>query len=83
MKDVESIPLTKDEFIKLGAIEDENGDYYIEYDKESDLRFYIVEGKIQITKCYYSPMENLVHINTVHLFQNLYFVLTGKELEYK
>jgi hypothetical protein len=78
------IKLTEEWLIKLGAVKDIEGDYYIKNPKGVDMRFYLIEADeynfIQETKFSYSPMANHKHIRHVHQLQNLYFALTGKEL---
>lgn len=77
---VEPILLSEESFLMLGAIKDESGHLYIAKNKESDMRFYLQEGYIQLTKGECCPFMNYKHITTVHAFQNLYYALNGYEL---
>lgn len=76
------IPLTEEWFRKSATSTDENGDFYTAHPTITDLRFYLVDGYIQLTKIYHSPMANYKHITTVHQWQNLFFSHTEVELEF-
>lgn len=78
-KGIEPIPLTEDWFYKHGEI-DENGESYFNFYGSENLRFYLVDGFIQLTQSFSAPMFNFYHITEVHQFQNLYFAMTGREL---
>lgn len=77
------IPLTVEKWVELGAHMDENNDLYIPYSDKWDetIRFYLVDGFVQLTKYSYAPLFNFPHINSVHRFQNLYSEMTGNELK--
>jgi len=73
------IPLTEEWFNKRGK-KDENGDYYIQHPTNENLRFYLTNGFIQKTKGCCCVISNYIHVTKIHIFQNLYFALTGEEL---
>lgn len=74
--DIEPIPLTEEWLLRFGFESNpyqdryELGEIYIDCDK--------TRGKLEL----WESKTNII-INTVHQLQNLYFALTGKELELK
>jgi len=77
------ILLTEEWFLKFGTKKNENNDLFIQHPTNELLRFYLVDGFIQETKSDCCPISNYKHIKYVHQLQNLYFALTGNELEIK
>tara|TARA_R110000868_G_scaffold119128_1_gene315619 strand:- start:135 stop:491 length:357 start_codon:yes stop_codon:yes gene_type:complete len=74
-KEYEPIPLTEEWLIKLGFTLDNETDLYVSPDKFCSLQ---IEGYGQeVMREFNIPVENLKH---VHQLQNLYFALTGEEL---
>lgn len=78
-KNFQSIQLTEDVFIKLGAVKDEDDLLYI---GNGNFRFYLIKGYIQVCSGY-TPLFNAEHIKSVHSFQNLHYDLTNEELIFK
>jgi hypothetical protein len=74
------IPLAEEWIQKLGGVKDEEGVFYcIQLEKE--LRLYLTEaGTIVLCRGANCPIHVFDHVNSVHLFQNLYHALTGNEL---
>lgn len=73
------IKLTEEWLLKFGFEKDEDGCLCHEY-PDSNCKFYFVKDFIQVAKGY-AAIFNYKHINYVHQLQNIYFALTGKELE--
>jgi hypothetical protein len=74
------IPLTGDWLHSLGGIFDECGAVYIQHPIQAHLRFYLCRDFIQLTYGCEAPISNYEHIKNVHELQNLFWVVTGKEL---
>ncbi len=80
--DIEPIPLTEDLLLKCGAKK-----YYIpssthfSFDVDSSLELECFAGKLQLV-CNSMDVLNF-DIKYLHQLQNLYFAITGKELEIK
>ncbi|MBS3993135.1 MAG: hypothetical protein KGZ87_05420 [Bacteroidetes bacterium] len=71
-KSMNGIPLTEEWLLKLGFEKNTGWDEMIIYQKDG----------VEILKVYNGFENGIdVKINSVHQLQNLYFVLTGKELE--
>lgn len=81
-EDYSSIELNEKTFKQFKHSIDSDGYPYIKESDEGDLRFYLCSNFIQLCKSLYCPLINFRQINTVHLFQNLYFYFTGKEIEF-
>jgi len=90
-EDMEGIPITEEWLLKLGFKKWDSGDncYIKKYHAQGELIVFnwltlaaqasdVKEGE------YYFMFHNLIHIiKYVHQLQNLYFALTGNELELK
>jgi hypothetical protein len=75
------IPLTKEWFDKHAPCQDNDGYNYFPHPAIPNLRFYLHEDDyIQEVKFECAVMANYEHVKSVHLFQNLYWSLTGQEL---
>lgn len=76
------IPISEDWFKKVKThMIDEEGTVYIPIPNTADCRYYIVNDHIVMCKSSWAPICSYDHINTIHLFQNLFFIKTGTELE--
>jgi hypothetical protein len=77
------IPLTEEWLLKFGGKEDERKDIYLPIPRVIDMRIYIKFDHLLLCKGQVCPMYEYEHIKNVHQLQNLYFALTGEELEIK
>lgn len=88
---INSIPITEEWLFSLGFVSmdlDYSVAYYIEYVK--NVRFQVwLDGSCRIWynagKGWQEHYDNElpIHVKSVHQLQNIYFALTGKELEHK
>ena len=77
-KSVQPIPLTEEWLLKFGFEKDEDNDFYL------DASYFDI--CYQNKKWYLrqdGELFDLIDIDYVHQFQNLYFALTGEELKIK
>lgn len=77
------IPLTEEWLLKFGGIKDESNDTYLPMPKGIDMRLYLKYGHVLLCKGQTCPLFEYEHITNVHQLQNLFFALTGTELEIK
>jgi hypothetical protein len=80
---ITAIPLNNEWLLKFGAKIDESNDYYLLLPDLIDMRLYIKHDHILLCKGQVCPLFEYDHIKSIHQLQNLYFTLTGKELEVK
>ena len=74
LRKIEPIPLTEEWLLKFGFEKNKNSDLYF---RLNNYEYFIENGIIDNG---YSRM-NEISVKYVHQLQNLYFALTGKELE--
>lgn len=81
----EPIPLTEEWILKFGFIANENGEPQIETNDGMGLSISIQETPYKYSAWHFISSEHTYSIISeckfVHQLQNLYFALTGKELE--
>jgi hypothetical protein len=83
MKYIQPIPITEEWLVKMGFEKDGNN-YYTHIGE----RFDLVVTWDTIDKCFYTELRPLegnslqIDCEYIHQLQNLYFTLTGKELEF-
>ena len=88
IKHLQPIPITEDELIKLGFKKYNNGDYWINLQTHylelmySNGFWYPTYAQIDGFLYYDTTAGTLNCIKYIHQLQNLYFVLTNKELRY-
>ena len=85
---IEPIPLTEEWFKKLGFNWDEDDGWNISYlsIQEGDYRLCVMDDEAEVEFNSYKPSYSyqhvfVGHVEHVHQLQNLYFALTGEELE--
>ena len=90
VKITKPIPLTDEIILKCGFIKDTNGTlwldlttHYIELVSSNDGYFYPIIAKLPEVSSEIEQRVSINRIKHVHELQNLYFALTGKELEIK
>jgi hypothetical protein len=92
--EIEPIPITEELLLKIGFKKDRNGYFnYEEYDDELSIRFSENYTFIEYANLCFNPEDvtetnygsSLEFPNTLHLhtLQNIWYLLTGKELEIK
>ena len=84
LDDFKPIPLTKEWLLRFGFSKTESNEYYQFYDLDN---FRVFLG-IKVTQSVFvtwkdCQIEDSVNNLSVHQLQNLYFALTGQELELK
>lgn len=92
--EIEPIPITEELLLKIGFKKDRNGYfYYRDYNDELSIRFSSNYTSIEYANLHFNPEDvtetnygsSLEFPNTLHLhtLQNIWYLLTGKELEIK
>jgi len=92
--DIEPIPITEELLLKIGFKRDRNGYFsHKEYNDELSIRFSPIYTFIEYANLHFNPEDvtetnygsSLEFPNTLHLhtLQNIWYLLTGKELEIK
>jgi len=79
----EPIPLTEEWLLKFKGQRDESNDVYLPLPRGIDMRLYLKYDHVLLCKGQTCPLFEYEHITNVHQLQNLYFALTGEELEIK
>ena len=77
------IPLTEEWLLKFGFNINKSVEEFIYWKKFDMILDFELFRKIGFDVFYIETRFNTVQINTVHQLQNLYFALTGEELEIK
>jgi len=81
---VKPIPITEEWLKKFGFEYIEDTEYYWKQNPLENWGYRLVEfprGTWVISQGFMNKFNELAHINYVHQLQNLYFALTGEELE--
>jgi hypothetical protein len=74
----EPIPLTEEILLKCGFVKDELHDCFVIWQSESDVAIEFFVNEIHLVG--YSSAEPIENCKYLHQLQNLYFALTGTEL---
>jgi hypothetical protein len=78
--ELHEIPLTEEWLLKFGGIHETGGMYFFD---NVGILHYRRENEFSLMNYNYKKGQIYTTIKYVHQLQNLYFALTGKELEYE
>lgn len=75
---IEPIPLTPEWMEMMGFVEDKQHECYVIWESESHVAIEYFDGFVHLVG--HTSAQPMEHIQYVHQLQNLYFALSGEEL---